>query len=222
MIEIVPTILAESQREFEEKLRAVEKQAKIVHVDIMDGTLVPFTNWFDARAVGAMETPVQFEMHLMVSNPLPIIAQWAAAVPHLFRAIFHAELERPLNKIAESIRQDFRLEAGLALNPETPLDEIHAVLGDIQLLLFLGVHPGRSGQTFEGDYILEKIREARLRAPRLAMGVDGGITPENLPDFVQAGVSHVCTGSAVFASERPAESIEKLQKEAEKMSGSTA
>ena len=76
MIEIIPSLLVESRDEFERRLRLVEHDCEMVHVDILDGSLFGNTNWFDAKQVGALRTPVVFELHLMVENPLPIIAAW--------------------------------------------------------------------------------------------------------------------------------------------------
>jgi len=211
MSELIPAILANSKQEFEEKLRVVEKLAPTIQIDILDGTLFPFTNWHDAEAVAAMETSVAFELHLMVSNPLPIIAEWVAKVPNVKRAIIHAEIERPLGKILEEIHVTHLIEAGVAINPETPLEEIHAVLPELDVLMILGVHPGQSGQKFEGDYIIEKIKNAKNRAPDLKIEVDGGVTAELIPNLQTAGVTRFAVTSALFKAENKETAWKNLQ-----------
>lgn len=211
MPELIPAILANSKQEFEEKLRVAEKLASTIQIDILDGTMFGTTNWHEAEAVAAMETPVSFELHLMVNNPLPVIADWVAKVQNVKRAIIHAEIERPLGKILEEIRVTYLIETGVAINPETPLEEIHAILHDLDVLVVMGVHPGSSGQIFEGDYIIEKIKNAKNRAPGLKIEADGGITIELIPSLIQAGVERLVVNSAIFKTKNPIEAWSKLQ-----------
>ena len=112
-IEIIPAILVNSQEEFERQLKLVENEVTTVQIDILDGSVYDRTSWFDAEAVGKIKTPVEFELHLMVENPLPIIDTWAKYVPGTTRAIIHAELDRPLGTIIEWIHQNDKLEAGM-------------------------------------------------------------------------------------------------------------
>src|SRR3989338_4614622 len=120
MAAIIPSLLVESHAEFERRLRLVENDCTIVHVDVMDGTLVPNTSWFDALAVGEMRTKVAFELHLMVENPLPIIAAWKKYVAGLKRAIVHAEIHRPLGAALEQNRAVPTLQKAAPLSPRTP------------------------------------------------------------------------------------------------------
>ncbi|KKR84593.1 MAG: ribulose-phosphate 3-epimerase [Candidatus Uhrbacteria bacterium GW2011_GWF2_41_16] len=210
-LELIPSILVESQKEFEQRLRLVENNVQTIHVDILDGTLFPFTNWHDAETVAGMQTSVRYELHLMVSNPLPIIAEWVKYVPQTCRAIVHAEIERPLNKILEQIRTVHCVEAGVALNPETPLEEIQTILKELDTLLVMGVHPGASGQVFEGEYILEKIRQAHERIPELPITIDGGVTLKNMSALVDAGCSRFCVTSIVFGAKNPHEALQAFQ-----------
>jgi ribulose-phosphate 3-epimerase len=211
MSEIIPTILADSKQEFENKLRIAEKFASTVQIDILDGSLFPVTNWHDADEVGKMATSVAYELHLMVSNPLPIIAEWVAKVPNVKRAIFHAEIQRPLGRIIEEIHTTHLIEAGVAINPETPLEEIHDVLSILDVLLVMNVHPGKNGGISEGDYILDKIANAKNRAPGLTIEVDGGVTAKLIPNFMKVGVTRFALASALFKAPDPKEAWKNLQ-----------
>ncbi|MFA4917581.1 MAG: hypothetical protein WC560_13045, partial [Syntrophales bacterium] len=155
----------------------------------------------DATAVAEIETSVSFELHLMVNNPLPIIAEWVAKVPNVKRAIIHAEIERPLGKVLEEIHLAHLIEAGVAINPETPLEEIHTILPDLDVLMIMSVHPGSAGQKFDGDYIIEKIKDAKNRAPNLKIEVDGGVTAELIPSLQTAGATRFAVNSALFKAE---------------------
>ncbi|PJA47207.1 hypothetical protein CO172_02685 [Candidatus Uhrbacteria bacterium CG_4_9_14_3_um_filter_36_7] len=212
MNEIIPTILVDSQRDFEQQLRIVEPYVSTVQVDILDGSCYSVTNWHDPVAVGAIQTPVQFELHLMVENPLPIITEWKKYVPNTIRAIIHAELDRPLPAIMQYIKEHLQLEAGVALNPETPLSESHRVLHEADMVLLLGVHPGASGQPFHGDSIFEKIKRLHAHLPELPLGVDGGITKENIEKIKEAGASRFCVGSSIFHEKDSVEALKALQK----------
>ena len=200
------------KKEFEEKLRIEEKLASTIQIDILDGTLFPVVNWHDAEAVAQIVTPASFELHLMVENPLPIIAEWTIKIPNVKRVIIHAEIARPLGKIIEEIRTNYLIEAGLAINPETPTEEIHEVLPILDVLQIMGVRPGKSGQPFDGDYIIEKVRDAKNRAPEVVIEVDGGITPELIPILEKAGASRFALNSALFKDNDPKRAWQNLQK----------
>ncbi len=211
MVEIIPSILVESKEEFERRLRLVDEQVKTIHVDILDGTLFPHVSWHDPQVIGDIVTKVNYEIHLMVENPLPIIDAWKQHVPTLTRAIIHAELDRQLESIIERIRQWYKLETGVALNPETPFHEIHKHMDQIQSILVMGVHPGQSGRPFEGEYILQKIREIHHQYPELPIGVDGGVTLENAPGIINAGCDRLVTASAIWAAPDPCAAIRQFQ-----------
>jgi ribulose-phosphate 3-epimerase len=211
MVELIPSLLVDSQIEFEHRLRLVEGAVTTVHVDILDGTLFPHMSWHDPRAIGALATHVRFELHLMVSNPLPVIAEWKRFVPGTIRAFVHAEIERPLGKILQHARQAHGLEVGVALNPETPLEEIHEVFHELDALIVMGVHPGTSGQSFEGEPILEKITQAHCHRPELPIEMDGGVTEKLIPSLKAAGVFKICAASAIFSEPDPLAALRRLR-----------
>ena len=211
MCQIVPSLLVESKAEFERRLRLVEGGAELVHVDVLDGTLFPQTNWHDAEAVGALRTSAKFELHLMVENPLPIVQAWHTHVPGLERAIIHAEMSHPAGSVIRAVKA-MDLEAGLALNPESPLEEIAAVARMIDQLTLMGVHPGASSQRFLGDAILQKIRDAKKRWPDLAVEMDGGATPELVPALLAAGCDRIVAAHAIFGAADQAAALASLSR----------
>lgn len=211
-LEIIPALLVHSHDEFERKLRQVEDYCDTVQVDILDGSLFPNTTWYDARSVGALRTKVKYELHLMVANPLPIVAEWKKHVPNLRRAVVHAEMPRPVGAVLEHLKTFEKLEAGIAINPETPLEEVHHALFQADQLTFLGVHPGFSGQPFMAEMVMDKIRQAKTDYPHLALQVDGGVTDELIPSLIQAGISRLCAASLIFNSPNPTNRLKELQK----------
>lgn len=217
MVEIVPALLVESEKEFERCLRAVEHDCRLIQVDVLDGSLFPNTSWFDAERVGAIKTNVEIELHLMVENPIPIIEAWKKYVPTFKRAIVSAEMHRPTGAVTGFIRDELKLQVGVALNPESPLKEIEEVLHQIDQLTIMSVHPGRQGQTF-GDpehggsleFILEKIAQARAHRPDLVIEIDGGVTAELIQALVKAGANRLCVGGTIFKSEDPTGTLRAL------------
>ena len=209
-MEIVPAFLVESEKEFETKLRQVENDTKLIQVDVLDGGLFPNTTWYDAHAIGALKTDVEIEAHLMIENPIPVVEAFQKNIPTFVRAIVHAEIKRPLGVVVGHIRDILGLKVGVAINPETPLEEIHSVLHQIDQLTIMGVHPGHSGQKFEGGYILEKIKQARAHCPELNIEIDGGVTLDLIPKLIAAGANRICAASLLFNNENPTNQLKML------------
>lgn len=210
MKQIVPAFLVESEQQFERQLREVENDCSLIQIDILDGTLFPHISWFDPVAIGQLSTSIEIELHLMVENPIPIIEAFQKHVSTLKRAIVSAEMHRPDGAVTSYIKDILKLEVGIAVNPETPLKEIEEVLHTIDQLTVMGVHPGSMGQPFEGDAILDKIRQAKHHRPDLIIEIDGGVTEELIPKLIDAGVNRIVSGSLIFKSEQPTEQLKRL------------
>jgi len=217
--EIIPALLVKSAEEFEEKLRLVEDHTDLVQIDILDGSMHDTECWFDPETIGQLTKSTKYELHLMVENPLPIIEAFREHVPSTVRAIIHAELDRPLGTLIEIIKQNHKMEAGIALNPETPIEEIHHLVKELDEVLVMGVHPGASGQGFgdsvhkiSGEAIYEKIERIHHRYPELTIGVDGGVNLERAEKMLSLGATRLAASSAIFKADDPVETLGKLQK----------
>lgn len=211
MVEVLPAILATNEADFKAHLdhAALRNLAPMWHIDILDGSMFDASCWADPRVVGAWPDLPEFEIHIMTHNPLPIIDEWHKSVPTLRRAIWHAEVARPLGAIIERATQ-LGLETGLALNPETTLERVTHHLHDLDVLQIMGVHPGASGQAFLGESILAKIRRARAQFPALAISLDGGVSTQNARAIIGAGVTRLVASSALWSSHQPDEVYTKL------------
>ncbi len=217
MIEFIPALLVESADEFEKNLRAVEKDCRLIQVDVLDGTLFPNTTWYDPKTIGAFKTDVEMEVHLMVENPIPIVESFKQHVPTFVRAIVSAEMHRPLGAVVGHIKDILGLNVGVAINPETPLHEIEEILHMIDQLTIMGVHPGYQGQKFgdelhmdNPDTIFEKIKQARNHRADLTIEIDGGVTDELVAPLIKAGVKRICVGSLIFRSSNPSDKLKEL------------
>ena len=210
MPQIIPAFLVKSEQEFEQKLRLVEHACSLIQVDILDGSLFNNVCWFDPIAIGQLTTSVEMELHLMVENPIPIIEEFQKHVPNLKRAIVTAEMHRPTGAVIAYIKDVLKLEACVAINPETPLHEIEDVIHLIDQLTIMGVHPGQSGQAFLGEMILDKIKAARHHRHDLMIEMDGGLTEELIQPLLDAGANRLCAASLLFKDENPQEKLRRL------------
>lgn len=198
--EIIPVIIAKDFKELKEKIRVVEPHSKWVQLDIMDGKLVPNKTWNNPAELKKIKTPLKIEAHLMIENPQKVVEKWLEVVQ---RVIVHWE-SRGVEKLK------FNKKIGIALNPETPWQEIEKIIPDIDLVLLMTVNPGFGGQKFQPE-VLAKIKSLRQAYPNIKIEVDGGINPETGKKCVEAGANILVSGSYIFTSKNPAQTIKKLK-----------
>ncbi len=208
MVDIIPSILVESPKEFEKELRAVENVVSQVQIDVADGIFVPKTTWADPTVIAKLlATPA--ELHLMVADPLMEIRRWQK-MKHITRILVHIETEPEVARIADVCKKQ-GWSLSLVLNPETPIDAIAPFVSLVQGVMFMGVHPGRQGQKFIPE-VLTKITTCKREFPQLFIELDGGVNEDTLPQIIASGIDAVCPGSAIFVNERaPAENVERMK-----------
>jgi ribulose-phosphate 3-epimerase len=184
----------------------------LLHVDVMDGCFTPMMT-VGPPLVKALRTPLLKDVHLMISDPLEKLGDYVAAgadvitvhvesCTHVHRVLQHLGTMKNATDAARGIVR------GIALNPGTPLEAIEPLLDEVDLVLLLAINPGWGGQRFI-PATMERIARARRRLDgsgrRVLLGVDGGITKENIGGFAGTGVDLVVTGSAVFDGKAPTE-----------------
>lgn len=210
-IEIIPTLLVQNFDTFRQRVSHAElrQAAMLWQIDALDDSLFEARSFFDAKHIATIKDLPDFELHLMVSNPLPIIEEWKFHVPTLKRVIIHGEIEKPLTPILTYIK-NLGLEAGVALNPETKLNILKPIAHLLDEILILGVHPGASGQGFIGKKILKKIKKATKKYPNMVIAVDGGVNRETIDDMVKAGAQRLNVSSAIWKAKNPLEAFNNL------------
>jgi len=204
---VIPAILAKSQKEFQEKIKLIQPYVEIIQIDVMDGAFVPNTTWADTDVIEHLHLPMKFEAHLMVENPeRGTIEEWAEA--GAFRIIFHIESTQKPEECIKQIKK-FKREAGIAINPKTPLAKIKPFLKKIDYVLAMGVTPGFSGQKFQ-SIALQKIKQIRKMAPTVKISVDGGVDRKNSKKLYSAGSDSLCAASSIFKEKNIRKAIEEL------------
>ncbi len=193
MANIIPAILAVTEEEYRAKLRKIEESREFewVQIDLMDNKFVQNAG-IAPEIIARYPTDLKVEIHLMVENP----ANWMDKLKLLgiSRLVAHIEVgDEEIRKFIDKVKEE-GLEVGLAINPETEVDKVKLFLNEINALLVMSVHPGKSGQEFMPE-VLSKIEEIKQKNPDTLVGVDGGIGVENAKLVVDAGADYLVVGS---------------------------
>lgn len=204
-MKVVPSILAEKFDDFLVRLRQAESFTDFVQIDIMDGDFVE-TKSFPVERINSVGTSLNYEVHLMVRDPLSFLSGINA--PGLRKVIFHFEAGNGHQDLVKKIRERGLLP-GMAIKPETALSEFRNIAEEVDTLLFLTVDPCCYGSPFKPE-VLPKLAEARKIFPDRTIAVDGGVSLDNLKTFFDMGVDYVCVGSRIFLRGDPAENYRRF------------
>jgi ribulose-phosphate 3-epimerase len=199
-VRIAPSILSADFARLGDELEAITTAgADYVHIDVMDGHFVPNLT-IGPMVVAALRsrTSLPFDVHLMISPVDPYVREFADAGADIITV--HPEAGPHLHRTIQLIKS-LGKRAGVALNPGTPVEALHHVLDDIDLVLVMSVNPGFGGQSFIANQ-LDKIAAVRrlidARGKAIELEVDGGINPDTARQAVAAGATVLVAGSATF------------------------
>jgi ribulose-phosphate 3-epimerase len=200
MISIAPSILSADFAQLGAEIAKVEEAgADILHVDVMDGHFVPnITLGPPVVASIRRVTRLPLDVHLMITEPARYVDEFARAGANWISV--HVEADSHLNRTLARIREQ-GIQAGVAINPGTPLGALEEILPDADYVLVMSVNPGFGGQSFIPSTLkkLRKLREiVASNRYRARIEVDGGVSAANLAAVLAAGAEIVVAGSAIF------------------------
>ncbi len=213
---IAPSILSADFAALAAAIDGVRAEADLLHVDVMDGHFVPNLT-IGPPVVKSIRrhTDVYLDCHLMITNPGDHLEAFRKAGAD--GCSVHVEIGGT-GALVDQMR-DLGLDAGLAVNPDTPFEAFEPYLADLDLLLLMTVFPGFGGQSFIAD-VVPKIERAKqaidARGLDLAIQVDGGIDEETAPIAARAGATVFVAGSAIFGADDPLAAAGRIRKAVER------
>ena len=211
---IAPSILSADFARLGEEVDAVlAAGADWVHFDVMDNHYVPNLTIgpLVCEALRKHGVTAPIDVHLMVEPVDRIVPDFARAGATVIS--FHPDASRHVHRTIQLIRSE-GCQAGLVLNPATPVEVLDYVLEELDLVLLMSVNPGFGGQAFIPS-ALDKLRAVRARIDScgkpIRLEIDGGVKPDNIARIAAAGADTFVAGSAIFGQPDYADVVRRMK-----------
>lgn len=214
MIQISPSILSSDYSKLGDEIKRMEESgADMLHIDVMDGHFVPNIT-IGAPVVKCIRkcSNLPLDVHLMISNPLKYILDYAQAGSDIIT--FHVEANNDVLTTIEAIKS-YGVKAAISLKPKTPAEAVFPYLDKVDMVLVMTVEPGFGGQGFMEDMIpkVKKIRDwISEKVLDVDIQVDGGISCQNISEVAKAGANVFVAGSSIFGAPDAKLAISEMKK----------
>lgn len=216
MVRIAPSILSGNFLNLEPDIRMVNKNADLIHIDVMDGSFVPNISFgFPVVEAIAKAVTVPMDVHLMIVNPDKYVGRFAKTGAEMISSHLEAADQAgkdPRDIIAQI--KSFGVKAGLVINPDIPVERLFPYIDDVDFFLIMSVFAGFGGQKFIPESI-DRIKTLKAEMDRRGVvkdiEVDGGVSASNARILAEAGATILVAGSSVFKAESPAKAINELR-----------
>jgi ribulose-phosphate 3-epimerase len=211
---IAPSMLSANFSNLQADVEMVNKSnADWFHLDIMDGVFVPNIS-FGMPIIKAIKdiATLPLDVHLMIVQPERYIGDFKKAGADILT--IHYEASTHLHRSIAEIKRE-GMKAGVVLNPHTPVSVLEDIIAEVDVVLLMSVNPGFGGQKFIINTYnkISRLKELIVKTNSNALiEVDGGVSLDNASKLIGVGADVLVAGSAIFGSEDPALTIEKLKK----------
>ncbi len=213
-MKVSPSLLSANFADMRPDLQMINSsEADYLHLDVMDGVFVPNISFgFPVMKSVAKVCTKPLDVHLMIVEP----DKWISHVRDLGAAIMnvHQEACTHLHSVVQRIH-NAGMQAGVTINPATPVSTLVDIIEDVDLVLIMSVNPGFGGQPFI-RHSVEKVKQLRTlidsTGSKAMIEVDGGVNAATGAELASAGADILVAGSCVFGAEDPMEAIKSLKR----------